>query len=472
MGDDQAVRIIVVGAGEVGTYVADRLSGQDHDVVLIEADAERYRQLEQEMEGLDVHKVLGSGTDPEALREAGVEDTDLLVAVTKGDEVNILCALLARHSGVPKTVVRVESRRLRRAQSAALFAGADDHLVIDPDEEVADAVLRLVALPGALEFNEMAGGEVVVLSARLPGHAPLVGESLRRLGQRLEPDWDFIVGSITRRENEDEAERTVVPRGDWTLREGDLLTVICKKRALESVTRDLGLAREVPDHALLLGGGRTAEMLAGSLMERGIDVAIIEKREDRAKQLADRLGVLVFPGDITDASLLDDAGVAKPRGVVVALTGHDDANVLACLYAKAASRRYRGEDGPETIAVVHRLQLLDLLEAHEVDATISPRTATANSVLRFVRGEGDTVAAVSTSLHGDAEVLEFAVAPGCSCDGRLISDLGLHEDVLIGAIVRDGKPQIARGRSTLRARDHVVAVVRPGQAERLSELFE
>jgi len=472
VGDDHAVRIIVVGAGEVGTYVADRLSRQDHDVVLIEADRERFQRLEQEMEGLDVLKVRGSGTDPEVLKEAGVDGTDLLVAVTKGDEVNILCALLARHAGVAKTVVRVESRTLRRAQSAALFAGADDHLVIDPDEKVAEAVLRLVALPGALELNEMAGGEVVVLSARLPGHAPLVGESLRRLGERLGPEWDFIVGSITRRDGEDDEERTVIPRGDWTLREGDLLTVVCKRRALESLTRDLGLAREVPDHALLLGGGRTAEMLAGSLMERGIDVAIIEKRHDRATQLVERLGVLVYPGDITDASLLDDAGVAKPRGVVVALTGQDDANVLACLYAKAAGRRNRGDDGPETIAVVHRLQLLDLLEAHEVDATISPRTAMANSVLRFVRGEGDTVAAVSTSLHGDAEVVEFAVTPGCSCDGKALSELGLHEDVLIGAIVRDGKPQIARGLSTLRPRDHVIAVVRPGQAERLSELFE
>ncbi len=115
--------------------------------------------------------------------------------------------------------------------------------------------------------------------------------------------------------------------------------------------------------------------------------------------------------------------------------------------------------------------MLDLLEAHMVDATISPRTATANSVLRFVRGEGDTVAAVATSLHGDAEVLEFAVAPGCPCDGKTISELGLHEDVLMGAIVRDGKAQIARGRSTLRARDHVIAVVRPGQAAHLSSLF-
>ena len=183
---------------------------------------------------------------------------------------------------------------------------------------------------------------------------------------------------------------------------------------------------------------------------------------------------LVFGGDIANAEMLDEADAAG-QDVVIGLTGADDANVLACLYAKDAGHRRRSprdEGGPETIAVVHSLGLLGLLESHRVDATLSPRTASANSVLRFVRGEGETVAAVATSLHGDAEVLELAVAEGCGCDGKSIADLGLHEDVLIAAIVRDGKPQIARGRSTLRARDHVIAVTRPSQAPVLSSLFE
>ncbi len=472
MGKDWAVRIIVVGAGEVGSYVAERLSRQGHHVVLIELDAERFRQVDQD---LDVMTLRGSGTDPVALAAAGIEQADLLVAVTPVDETNIVSALLARRAGVSKTVIRVESRPLRRPEVAALFDGADDHLVIDPDEEVAHAVLRLMEYPGAMEVNQMAGGEVEVLTARLPGHAPLVGVSLRALGAELEPDWDFIVGSITRRETDADEERTIIPRGDWILRKGDLLTVICKRRALGDVTARMGLAHDMPTRALLLGGGRTAQMLAESLIQRGLDVAIIEKKEERADELTDELDrrVTVYLGDITDATILEEAGVAS-QDVVIALTGADDANVLACLYAKAAGARHSrsGAAGPETIAVVHRLQLLDLLEAHEVDATLSPRTATANSVLRFVRGEGETVTAVATSLHGDAEVLEFAVAEGCRCDGRSIADLGLHEDVLIAAIVRDGKPQIGRGRSTLRARDHVIAVTRPDSAPLLSSLFE
>ncbi|MDG2427167.1 MAG: Trk system potassium transporter TrkA [Acidimicrobiales bacterium] len=470
MGDDREVRIIVVGAGEVGTYVADRLSRQGHDVTLIEVNSERCRQIQTQ---LDVEILRGSGTDPDVLAQARVSKAELLVAVTKRDEVNILCALMARKAGVTKTIVRVESRALRRAQAASLFEGVEDHLVIDPDEEVAHAVRRLLRYTGALELDEMAGGEVVVLTGRLAGGAPLVGKSLRELGRELEPDWGFIVGSITRREAGADQEHTFVPRGDRTLREADLLTVICKKENLSDLTSRMGMERQQAHRVLLLGGGRTAEILAESLLAQGKSVGIIERDPARAAQLAERLaGALIYRGDITDAVLLEDAGVTK-QDVVIALTGEDHANVLACLYAKSSGKS-QAEDpakGPETIAVVHHLQLLNLLETHQVDATLSPRTATANSVLRFVRGEAETVAAVSTSLHGDAEVLEFAVAPGCRCEGQMLSDLGLHEDVLIGAIVRDGKAQIARGRSTLRARDHVIAVVRPGQAAHLSSLF-
>ncbi|GIS99984.1 MAG: Trk system potassium transport protein TrkA [Acidimicrobiales bacterium] len=471
MGDDQSVRIIVVGAGEVGTYVADRLSNQGHDVTIIEVDGDRGREIQGV---LDVEILHGSGTDPDVLDQARVGKADLLVAVTKHDEVNILSALMARKRGVTKTIVRVESRSLRRTQAAALFEDAEDHLVIDPDDEVAQAVQRLIRFTGVLEYDEMAGGEVVVLTARLPGHASLVGKSLRELGRELEPDWGFIVGSITRREAGEDREHTVIPRGDWTLRESDLLTVVCKRENLDDVTSRMGMESQRSDRVLLLGGGRTAEILAESLLVQGQSVGVIERDESRAQELSRNLDrALIYHGDITDALLLDEAEVAR-QDVVVALTGEDDANVLACLYAKSAGQSGSGSvgsSGPETIAVIHRLQLLDLLEAHMVDATISPRTATANSVLRFVRGEGDTVAAVATSLHGDAEVLEFAVAPGCPCDGKTISELGLHEDVLMGAIVRDGKAQIARGRSTLRARDHVIAVVRPGQAAHLSSLF-
>ena len=466
------MRIIVVGAGEVGTYIADRLSRQEHDIALIELNPERFREIDAE---LDVLAINGSGTDSVALEKAGITETDLLVAATNKDEINLFSALLARQAGVGKTIVRVESRKLRSKEGSALFEKFDDHLVIDPDQEVADSVLRLMEYPGAMDLSRMANEEVVIIGARLPAHAPLVGVSLHALGRELDPDWDFIVGTITRKvESDDSEEVTIVPRQDEILKEGDLLRVICKSRALHDVTNRLGIARDVPRRALLLGGGRTAEMIAESLLYRGVDVAIIEKKHERALELSENLAkALIYEGDVTDVEMLEEADVAR-QDLVIALTGEDDANVLACLYAKsvsAQSKKTNGDDGIETIAVVHRLKLLDLLETNQVDTALSPRTATANSVLRFVRGDVESVAAVETFLHGDVEILEFAVSDESPCVDRSIGDMQLTKGALIGAIVREGKAQIARGHSTFRANDHVIAIAKPESVEKLTALF-
>jgi len=464
------VKVIVVGAGEVGTYVADRLN-RHHDVSLMEKNQDRFNKIERDS-SLDVLTILGSGTDPDALKRAGVEEADLLVAVTKNDDANLLAALLAKQAGVKRTVVRVESRGLRNKEVGQLLGSPENHLMIDPDEEVAQDVLRLMEYPGALDMIDMAGGEVVVIGARLPEDAPLVGMSLKELGEELEPDWDFMVATITRQMNDDE-EVTVIPREDETLQEGDLLRIICKQRALRDVIRRLGIERDMPARALLLGGGRTAQLLAESLVKKAVDVAIIEKNPDRASELSASLKhALVFNGDITDVDMLEEADVGR-QDIVVALTGEDDANVLACLYAKSAGSRLNGnlENGstPKTIAVVHRLKLLGLLDTHDVGATLSPRTATANSVLRFVRS-GDATQ-IATFLQGDAEILEFAVADDSACEGKKISDAGFPKEALVGAILRDGKPQIARGSTVFRDRDHVIVIAKSEWAESIGQLF-
>ena len=467
------MRIIVVGAGEVGTYIADRLSRQEHDIALIELNPERFREIDGE---LDVLVINGSGTDSALLDKAGISETDLLVAATNKDEINLFCALLARQAGVSKTIVRVESKKLRSKEVEALFEKFDDHLVIDPDQEVADSVLRLMEYPGAMDLARMADDEVVIIGARLPAHAPLVGVSLHALGRELDPDWDFIVGTITRKaETDDSEEVTIVPRHDEILKEGDLLRVICKNRALHDVTSRLGIAKDVPRRALLLGGGRTAEMIAESLLYRGVDVAIIEKKHERALELSENLAkALIYEGDVTDVEMLEEADVAR-QDLVIALTGEDDANVLACLYAKSVSAQSKktnnSEESIETIAVVHRLKLLDLLETNQVDTALSPRTATANSVLRFVRGDVGSVAAVETFLHGDVEILEFAVSDESPCVGKSIEEMQFTKGALIGAIVRDGKAQIGRGHSTFRANDHVIAIAKPESVEKLTTLF-
>ena len=449
------MRVIVVGAGEVGSYVADRLSREGVDVYVIETNAKRAAHLG---ETSDLEVIVGSGTHPATLESAGLSDADLLVAVTKSDEVNLIASTIAKEAGVPRTVVRLEAPELRGpdAASAALRRASGADLFIDPDEETAQEVLSLIEWPGASEVVKLAHGEVMSIGARVPEHATIVGKSLIEIGVENEPEWDFIVSTIRR------GEETVIPRGDYMIEAGDLVRIVCKKSARRKVAKLLGLARDVPREILLLGGDRTSELVGEKLRHTGSRVQLIERDADRARKLAETLdGVRVLNGDITDSDVLDEADLPRVE-LVAALTVEDDANVLASVYAKAAGV-------PETIAVVHRLNFLSLLDQVGVDAALSPRTATANGVLRFVRGD---VAQVATFLQGGAEMLEFELHGGSVADGQTIGDLKLPRDVLITAIVRDGKSQIARGRTTLCKGDHVIVVAEPKSVEAVARVLD
>jgi trk system potassium uptake protein len=447
-----AVYVIVVGAGEVGSYVADRLSRESHDVAVIDRDRVALRDVE---EHLDVLTVLGSGTNPEILRAAGIDKAEMVVAVTSQDEVNLVCCLVGKQAGVARTVCRLEDPDLRSRKQVALHEAMGVDLIIDPDFETAQEILELLEYPGASEVAEMAGGEVVVLGARLPADAPVVGRSLVDIARDHEPEWEFLFGVITRRGE------TIIPRGDVTLEADDLVRVLCKRKARRDLMKLLGLARKAPRRIMLLGGGRTAELVARSLGSRGTEVVIVERDDERSLELAEKLpSALVLKGEITDADLLEESDVGA-FDAVLALTGEDDANILACLYAKL-------EGAKETIAVVHRLSLLPLLSEAGIDVALSPRTASANGVLRFVRGD---VSAVATFLQGEVEVLEVEVREGSEADGGIVAELRLPKDVLVGAYVRDGKAQIARGRSELRDRDHVVLFAMPGAVHSVRRVF-
>jgi len=446
------MRIVIVGAGEVGSYVAERLSREGLDVVVIELDPTKLSSVERNH---DVQTILGNGTHPEVLAAAGADEADLLVAVTSVDSVNLLACLVGKQLGVDRAIARIEAANLRgrRAQKIHKAVGADQ--VIDPDDAVANDILNLLAYPGASEVQVLGNGEVIMITAELTEDAPLTGATLKDIGAMYEPEWEFIVGTITR------GDQSVIPRSDHTLHAGDSVRVLCKRKARSTVTKLLGLERGTYRRVMLLGGGRTAERLARLLAEQNNEVSLVERDEKRARQLAAELdGVLVLQGDITDARMLEDENVAH-QDAVVALTGDDDANILACLYAKSMG-------ASETISVLHRLELRGLLHEVGIDVALSPRTASANAVLRHVRGG---VTQVATSLDSDIEVFEVEVERRSRAENAEIRDMGLPRDSLVAAIVRDGNPQIGRAWSTLRLRDHVVIVARPECAAHVRELF-
>ncbi len=435
----------------MGTYVAGRLSREGHDIVVVDSNLRALASVREQHDVLTVH---GSASNPKVMQEAGLDKVDLLVAVTDIDEVNLIACLQAKQAGVESTVARIEDSELRGREGLAIREAVGADLVLDPDGQTAESIHELLVYKGASEIYELAGGEVLVVGARLAEDASLVGRKMSDIGVDYEPDWDFIFGALTR------GGETTIMRRDETLQANDLLRVVCRRRGRAELMRIMGLHRTTLRRVMLLGGGRTSERLATLLTERGTEVVLLEIDEEHSRVLSDRhRHVLVQQGDITDIDVLKGEDIGS-YDAVVAATGEDDANVLACLFAKS-------EGAGETVAVVHRLSLLPLLKQVGIDAAMSPRTASANGVLQLVRGD---VASVGTFLEGDVEVLELEVAPDSQADCTQVRDLHLT-GVLLAAIVRDGNARIARGHSELRARDNVVIFVTPQQIDEVKRAF-
>ncbi len=444
---------MIVGAGEVGWFLAQRLRGEGLDVAVVETDPTRAEALGSE---LDVQVVTGSGSSPTDLLAAGIERAELLAAVTQIDEVNLIASLLAKEHGVDTTIVRLENAELRGHAGAYLRRAAGADVVVDPDADTADEILELVHTTGTDEVYPMANGELSVIGAVIAETSPLAHRHLEEIGRSMEPNWNFLFGAVTRNN------KTVVPRGDQELLPGDHVRVICKASAKDELLELLGIEGSNASRVMILGGGAVGSRVAERLADEGADVVLIERDRDRAEALARRLRrVVVIQGEATDTELLLDEAVGD-MDAVIAATGEDGSNALACAFAISEGAVY-------TMVVLHSLALLPLVRRFGVDAALSPRTASANAVLRRVRGGA---AAVNTFLESDSEVDEIEIAPGSKADGAVVADLHLPHDILIGAVSRSDAPaEIVRGTTELRAGDHIVVFGRPKAISAAKPIF-
>jgi trk system potassium uptake protein TrkA len=448
------VHVVIIGAGEVGWYLAERLAAEDHDVVLVEQDEHLAHQIG---EVLDIQVVVGNGCHPSVLERAGIARAKLLAGVTQNDEVNLVASVLAKEYGVEKTVVRLQTEELRGPAGRGLIDAVHADLVIDPDADTAEEILELVHLSGADEVYPMAGGDLVVLGATIKADSEMAGRALRDVGMAFEPHWQFLFGAVTR------AGETVIPRGDEVLETGDHVRVLTTRAARRETLQLLGASARRVRRLMVLGGGAVGSRVAASVAAEGAEVVVVERDLARAEQLAEALPhARIIHGDITDIELLTEEAV-RTMDVVVATTGEDTANVLACAFAAAEGAGF-------TIAVMHRLALLPLVHQFGIDATLSPRTASANAVLREIRGGTGSVA---TFLESDVEVNEFEVQPGSSADGATVADLHVPRSVLLGAVARpDHEVEIVRGPTVLRAGDQVVVFSRATDLGRARQIFQ
>jgi trk system potassium uptake protein len=447
------VHVIIVGAGEVGGHLASRLSGEAHDIVVVEHDAARAAALAAQY---DIQVIVGSGSSIDVLRQAGAQRADLLAAVTDRDEINLIVSLLASQLGTASTVVRLQDPELSGSDGAAVREACGVGLVIDPDADTAEEILRLAFTTGADEVLTMGDGDLMVLGAVVGSGSPLAGRDLAGIAADHEPDWRFLFGAVTR------AGVTTIPRGNHVFAVGDHVRVLTTQDGRSEVLDLLGVSGRRARRVMVLGGGAIGSRVAARLQDDRTEVVLVERDPARADALSERLRrVLVVRGEVTDTDLLTEEAVGDVD-VVIAATGDDSANVLACAFAASEGAGF-------TIAVLHRLALLPMVRQLGINAAVSPRTASANAVLRQLRGGLTNVA---TFLESDAEIDELVVEPGSRAVGVPLAELHLPHEFLVGAVIRPGgRGEIARGRTVLGSGDHLVVFSRPEVLGQAREAF-
>ncbi len=303
------MHVVIIGAGEVGWYLAQRLGAEHHDVVVVEQNEVIARALGEE---LDVQTIVGSGTHPSVLRAARVDRAQLVAGVTQDDEVNMIASALAKQLGAAQTVVRLQTDELRGPDGAHLRELVNADLIIDPDADTAEEILRLVSVSGADEVYPMAGGNLVVLGAVVGEDSAMTGQTLADIASV--DHWRFLFGAVTRNGE------TIIPRGDLEVRAGDHVRVLTEERRQREVLEALDAVGKRVRRVMVLGGGAVGARVAERLV-RSADVTLVERDHARATALAERLHkVTIVEGEITDTNLLTEESVST-MDVVIAANG-------------------------------------------------------------------------------------------------------------------------------------------------------
>ena len=453
------MRAIVVGAGDVGYDVARLLSLQRHDVTVVDTDPAR---VEAVRDTLDVLAVLGSGTSAATLREAHIEEADLVVAVTDVDEVNIIASMLAERVGKPAdqttTIARVRSGELTGTGSVLTLSDFGIDHIIHPEQSTANEVVSLLRRAAATDVVEFCGNRVQLVGIRIERDAPVVGLTLVELARRS--PLPFRVMGISR------GVRTIVPSGDATVQGGDQVFVLVETGRVAEAARVLGKEAGRLRHVMILGGTSVGARVAAGLTngrsrKGGMEVKVVESNRARAQELAEALeGVLVIHGDPADIDLLAREGLAE-TDAVVAVTADEESNLVSCLMAKHLEVR-------KTVALLSKSAYIPISQSIGLDAAVSQKLAVSREVLRFLRGSH--VRSVAT-VHGlDAEVLELVADPGAPITRAPLMEQRLPTGVLLGAVVGD-RVEIATGSTVVPPGSRSVVFATPERVGEVEPLF-
>ncbi len=438
------MQIIILGAGQVGTGMAYSLSREENDITVVDIDPARLRQLQEK---LDIRTVLGHAAHPSTLIRAGIEDADLLIALTNSDETNMVaCQVAYSLFNTPTKVARVRAADYLAHPELFKREHTPIDVLISPEELVTDHLQRLIDYPGALQVLDFADGRAQLVAARAFHDGPLVGRELRTLREHLPDGVDTRVAAIFRN---DEA---IMPEGSTRIEIDDIVFFLAATRDIPVVMRELRRLSSPAHRILLSGGGNIGASLARRL-ERQHHVKIVERDPERAERIAEDLDTtIVLVGDCADEDLLHEEGISE-TDVYCALTNDDEANILSSMLAKRM-----GAD--KVIALINRPAYVDLVESDRIDVAVSPQQVTIGALLTHIR-KGHMVR-VHSLRRGAAEAIE-AVAHGTPGQSRVvgkrIDEIDLPHNTRIGGLVRGDEVIIAHDNVVIQNDDHVILFV-------------
>lgn len=452
------MKIIIIGAGQVGTSVAKNLVGEDDDITVIDTNQKSLQILS---ERYDLQTVLGNGSHPTVLKRAGADDSDMIIAVTNSDETNMVaCQVGYTLFHTPTKIARV--RNIDYLDQTILFTqeALPIDVLINPEQLVTQYIKHLISFPGALQVVDFADGKVQMVAVKVTQDSVLLNKRIGDLPKELSTS-DFRIVTLFREG------KGIIPNGNTIINDEDELFIIAASKHIRTILKSI-IHVERPIKRIIIAGGGNIGLNLAKLLEKQYQVKIIEKDENQAKVASESLkNSLVLQGDATDGDLLTEENI-EDTDIFCALTNSDEANIISCMLAKHLGAK-------KVMSLTNRAAYVDLVQSDVIDIAISPQQATIGSLLAHIR-HGDVVV-VHSLRKGAAEAIE-AVAHGDSRSsnvvGRSIDNLLLPPETSIGAIVRNEKVLIAHHDTVIEAEDHVILLVadkqRVPEVERLFQV--
>jgi trk system potassium uptake protein len=433
------MRIIIVGAGEVGFNIARKLALENKEVVVVDKDPV---VLEKMLEHMDVQTIVGSGSSPVILEQAGIKEADILMAVTDSDEINLVACTFANllAPGLTK-LARIRSEEYTRYREALSSLGIE--MVINPEVEVVKSIESLMGAPDAVEVSDFGGGKVRLIGLWVRRGSVLADTPLTLVREKTRTK-QMIIGAIIRNE------QLIIPTGEDIIQAGDLIYFICEECDQERILGSFGGRRETMHNVMIIGGGNIGFKLARSLEKKNYSLKLIEMNHEQCEILSEQLGrTLILQGDGTDQDLLREENIGE-MDVVITVTGDEETNILCSLLVKSLGAAM-------TITRINKSAYLPLVRAIGIEHTVSPRMSAVNTMLHYIR-QGKVISAVS--IKEEAEVLEVIAEEHSLLVSRPLKAVDFPKGAIVLCIIRDDEVLIPTGDTLIRPLDRVIIIAK------------